>query len=203
VEHFTINKQGIPCNAHPLSVQEANRLARSLEIADEKNFLTPKSMLGTEILSFDPIKSKVIWYTKAQVRQLYFTSNLGLNDGSAFAPPMLWIADRQSLYVFALLSNRRPVLNTEIYHAPFFNIYESGNVCMGTVDINLQGIDTVEEFTRTWEDYFFQSRFRHLTLGHNPINGNCVQLWEQLLETGQKFPLKVLIKTKFKLKDVL
>ena len=87
---------------------------------------------------------------------------------------MLWLANKRSLKIFALPNNRRPTEKTELFYAPFFNVYEDGNVCMGTVDVNIQNSTSLEEFTKKWEDYFFNSYFSHLMNEHNPIKGNCV-----------------------------
>lgn len=43
----------------------------------------------------------------------------------------------------------------------FFNIYEKGNVCMGTVSIDIKNSASVEEFIQAWEHYFFNSYFSH------------------------------------------
>jgi PRTRC genetic system protein B len=116
---------------------------------------------------------------------------------------VLWVADRYSLSVFALGSERRPTANAKLYNAPFFNIYQNGNVCMGTVDVTIEKTASLEEFTTAWEDYFFNSYFSHLMQGHNPIEGNCVLLWENLVNTGNRFPMEVLKRSKRTLNDLI
>lgn len=39
--------------------------------------------------------------------------------------------------------------------------------------------------------------------GHNPIKGNLVNLWNELINTGNPFPKKLLKKTNKTLKDLL
>ena len=48
VEHFDIDNNGNPVNAHPLTVREADRLAKSLMIhsSKEKNFLKPNGAVS-------------------------------------------------------------------------------------------------------------------------------------------------------------
>jgi len=157
VEHFDMDKNGNPINAHPLTVKEANVLAKSLQTNEEKNkaFLKPKGILPTNILHINPSeKGTVIWYTKARQRQLYFVNSLGIPNGKAQVPSMLWFASKNSLSVFALASDRRPTEKTLLYYAPFFNVYENGNVCMGTVNIDIKNSTSIEEFVQAWEDYF-------------------------------------------------
>ncbi|STC93826.1 PRTRC system protein B [Chryseobacterium carnipullorum] len=164
VEHFDMDSNGTPINAHPLTVKEANILAKALQTDEEKNtaFLKPKGILPTNILHINPSeKGTVLWYTKTQQRQIYFVDSLGIPNGKAQVPPMLWLASKSSLTVFALASDRRPTEKMPLHYVPFFNIYEKGNVCMGTVSIDIKNSASVEEFIQAWEHYFFNSYFSH------------------------------------------
>ena len=125
---------------------------------------------------------------------MYFVKNLEIPNGKAHVPAMLWFANKENLSVFALASDKRPTEKTVLYFAPFFNVYEDGAVCMGTVNINIKNSASVEEFIKAWEDYFFNSYFSHLLDNYNPIIGNCVNLWRKLMETGETFPVEVLKK---------
>ena len=205
VEYFDMDKNGYPVNAHPLTVQEANQLAKALKTAKEaKNpCLKYQGIIPNHILQVDPVQGQAIWFTRAQQRELYFTESLGIPNGRAYVPPMLWMANRNALFVFALRSNRRPSETTRLYNAPFFNVYKNGNVCMGTVDVQIKTTASLEEFTTAWESYFFHSYFSHLMEDYNPVNGNCVSLWEQLITTGEPFPKSVLRKSEVTLKDLI
>lgn len=205
VENFDMDKNGHLINAHPLTVREANQLAKSLKITEEKQaFLKSQGIISTHILQIDPIHNGVvIWFTKAMNREMFFTEKLEIPSGKAGVPPMLWVANRNKLFVYALLTNRRPTEKTILYYTPFFNVYEDGAVCMGTVDIRIKKTASLEEFTSTWEDYFFNSYFSHLMQQHNPIKGNCISLWKKLIQTGEVFPKDVLIPSKRTLKDLL
>jgi PRTRC genetic system protein B len=206
VEHFDMDRNGNPINAHPLTVNEARALAKSLHSDEEKGktFLKQKGILPTHILNINPSQNgSVIWYTKAQQRQMYFVKNLEISNGTAEVPAMLWYADKENLSVFALTSDNRPTEKTPLYYAPFFNVYEDGNVCMGTVDVHIKNSASVEEFTKAWEDYFFNSYFSHLLDNYNPIKGNCVNLWKKLIGTDETFPIKTLKKNNKILKNLL
>ena len=205
VEHFDMDKNGMPVNAHPLTVQEANRLAKALKTAKEEKdpLLKPQGIIGSHILHFDPNANKVVWFTKAMQRELYFTESLGIPKGIASIPPMLWIANRNGLAAFALKGDRRPTEKTKLYNAPFFNVYEDGNVCMGTVDFRIKKTASLEEFINQWEGFFFNSYFSHLMQDYNPIKGNCVSLWENLIAKGEAFPMEVLTKSNVTLKNIL
>ena len=206
VEHFDMDSNGTPINAHPLTVKEANVLAKALQTDEEKNtaFLKSKGILPTNILHINPNAEKgiVLWYTKAQQRQLYFVDSLGISNGMAQVPPMLWLASKSSLTVFALASDRRPTEKTPLHYAPYFNIYEKGNVCMGTVGIDIKNSASVEEFIQAWEHYFFNSYFSH-SLCENLTKKNIVTLWKDLINTDKPFPKEVLKKNNKTLKNLL
>ncbi len=208
VEYFDMNKNGNPVNAHPLTEREAKELLKALTINTQKeknqDFLKPKGILPTHILHINPSENgSVLWFTKSMKRQLFFTENLGISNGTAEVPPMLWLANKRSLKIFALANNRRPTEKTELFYAPFFNVYEDGNVCMGTVDVKIQNSTSLEEFTKKWEEYFFNSYFSHLMNEYNPINGNCVNLWKSLINTEKQFPKETLRTANRTLKNLL
>ncbi len=206
VEHFDMDKNGNPINAHPLTVKEAEVLAKSLQTDEEKSkaFLKSKGILPTNILHINTSndKSTVLWYTKPQQRQLYFVDSLGIPNGKAQVPAMLWLASKSSLSVFALANNRRPTEKTPLYYAPFFNIYENGKVCMGTVSVDIKKSASVEEFIQAWEHYFFNSYFSHL-MGYNPTRSYCDSLWKHLIKTDEDFPKERLKTNGLTLKNLL
>lgn len=205
VEHFDMDESGTPINAHPLTVKEAEMLAKTLQTDEERSraFLKPKGILPTNILHINPSdKGAVIWYTKAQQRQLYFVNGLGIPNGTAQVPPMLWVADKSSLAVFALATNRRPTEKTPLHYAPFFNIYEKGNVCIGTVSIDIKNSASVEEFIQAWEDYFFNSYFSH-SLCADLTRANIINLWKDIINTDKPFPIEALKKNNKTLKHLL
>lgn len=207
VEHFDMDRNGMPINAHPLTEREAEALAKSLTTEKQKQtaFLKSGGILPTTILHINPSRDKgaVLWYTKPQKRPLNFIDGLGIPSGTAYIPPMVWQADKNSLRVFALSTSRRPTEKTPLYYAPFFNIYEDGRVCMGSVSIDIKESACVEEFTRAWEDYFFNSYFSHLMGDNSPVKGNCVSLWKDLVATGRAFPKAVLKSSTKTLKNLL
>lgn len=206
VEHFDLDRNGSLINAHPLTVREAQQLAKTLDSKEEtsKAFLKPKTIMPTTVLHINPAQDgTVLWYTKAQMRQLYFAGSLGIPNGMAKVPAMLWYANKNNLHVYALPNDRRPTEKTQLHHAPFFNVYANGDVCMGSVDINIKKSAALEEFTALWESYFFNSYFSHLMGEHNPVNGNCVSLWKGLIANGNPFPTVMLVATGKKLKSLL
>lgn len=206
VEYFDMDRNGNPINAHPLTVKEAQYLSKALDTTKERNkaFLKSKSLIAANILYTDPSENGfAMWFTKATSKNLFFIDGLNISNGVASVPALLWIASKQKLYIYALKSDRKPTESTPLYHAPFFNVYADGNVCMGSVDVNIRKSASLEEFTAAWETYFFNSYFSHLMQNHNPIQGNCVSLWKTLRKTGEPFPKDVLKKVDRTIKNIL
>jgi len=206
VECLDMDRNGKPANARPLSVQEAQKLSKSLDTRQEKSrsFLHPQGILPASVLHYNlGGNGSVLWFTPAGERKLFFSKNLEIQGDKAHIPPLLWKADKNSLRIFALFTHRKPAENTPLYHAPFFNIYRDGRVCMGTVNVEIKNSASLENFMALWEKYFFNSYFSHLMGGHEPTKTNCFLLWKKLVETQEIFPKKVLIKTSLTVKDLL
>jgi PRTRC genetic system protein B len=206
IESFDMDENGNLINAHPLTVQEGQALAKALntEKEQEKTFLKPNGIIPTNVLYIDPNENgSVVWFTKSRKRPLFFIERLGIPNGVAYVPPMLWKASRNRLSVYALATDRRPTESTALYYAPFFNVYDDNSVCMGTVDVKINPSASLEEFIHEWEESFFNSYFSHLINGHNPVKGNIVTLWKKLIGTDKPFPKEVLIKNRQTLKKLL
>lgn len=206
VEHFDMDENGNPINAHPLTTKEAERLSQSLNTRKLLNnaCFVPTGLLPTTVLSVNPSgQGKVIWCSKPQKVSLFFIEKLGIPNGMANLPSLLWKATKNELSVFALKGKRRPTLKTKLYYAPFFNIYESGSICMGTVNIKVARASSLGEFMQQWESYFFNSYFSHLLDDYNPVKGNIIGLWKDIIATDKPFPTEELKPNNRTLKDIL
>jgi len=191
VESYDIGKRGQPVNAHPLSMAEILSLSKLFQNTEElkSNYLKPKGLLPSNVLYLDPqADGYVVWYTPSMQIDLYFVEGLGIPAGKAKIPAMVWKATKDSLYVFALKGKGKPNEQTPLYHAPFFNIYENGNVCMGTVQIAIDRFTRLEDFIEKWESYFFNSYFSHTIGSHQGAKSDLVALWQQQVATGKSFP---------------
>ncbi|MEP2026964.1 MAG: hypothetical protein ABJH98_17900 [Reichenbachiella sp.] len=144
---------------------------------------------------------RIIWTIPPGIRTLNFHEKLGIPSGEAQVPGLLFMASRQQLSVFAIKTESID-LNTNLYYAPFYNIYDNGSVCTGT----MQKPDKPEYFDQAieeWENGFFYSYFTHLNIGKSPIDGNLNLLWSNLMQTRKPFPNSKLIKHRSKLKNLL
>jgi PRTRC genetic system protein B len=204
IEYYDMDRQGCPINPRPFTIRQAHGLAQALSATKgAKPFLKPSGIIPSKVLHIDPSgNARVVWHTKAHTRKLHFTDELLPLPETLPLPTLVWVADKKRLSVFALKAKGRPCLSTALFHAPFFNLYRNGNVCMGTVNISISASASLEEFIAAWEGYFFGSYFSHLIDGHNPIEGNLISLYKSL-EALNAFPCDTLIANGLTLKDML
>ncbi len=207
IEYYDMDESGSPINPHPLTVREAQGLAKALDTREQagKAFLRPEGILPAEVLHIDPSNNgSVVWYTKPQRQTLYFAESLGLANGTIALPALVWKATKKELQLFALKSKTKPKAETPLYHAPFFNLYQKGNVCMGNVNVAIKSAATLEEFITAWQGYFFGSYFSHHINGHNPVGVNLFNLYRELMADPKKpFPTDTLRTTPLILKNLL
>jgi PRTRC genetic system protein B len=206
VEAYDMDKNGYPINAHPLSLRESTQLANALDTSDElkRNFLKPLGLLPKKVLYINPNHDGyAIWYTPTQKVNLFFVDSLAITNGKAFVPPLLWKASKNTLYIYAMDTDTEINEQTPLFHAPFFNLYTDGKVCMGTVSISIKTDCLLEEFIQQWEQYFFNSYFSHLIGDASPVKGNIIQLWQTLVCSGKPFPMKSLLKNDLTIKNLL
>ncbi|UOE52548.1 prokaryotic E2 ligase family D protein [Mucilaginibacter sp. SMC90] len=191
VESYDISKQGKPINAHPLSLTEMVSLSKLFQSTEELKslYLKPKSLLPANILYLDAqTEGYAVWYTPPMETELFFIQDLGIPSGKAHIPAMVWKASKNSLNIYALKGKGKPTANSSLYHAPFFNIYENGNVCMGTVNIAIDRYTRLEDFINLWQLYFFNSYFSHTIGSHQGAKSDLVLLWQQQVASGKTFP---------------
>lgn len=205
VEAYDMDKRGNPVNAHPLSVQETIALADCLNSAREvrTDYLGCEGLLPDRLLHVNSYRGCAVWHTPPQRVKLLFTDDLSIPCGTGSVPALLWKADRNRLSLFALTTKGKPKTETALYRAPFFNVYENGEVCMGTVDTDFTDAEDIAEFMQRWERVFWESYFSHLNGDTSPVKGNIVQLWKGLVGTDRIFPNDILIKQGKSIKDIL
>jgi PRTRC genetic system protein B len=202
VECYDMDDRGMAINAHPLSVGESQKLADALDSSTEvkASYLNAIDLFPENLLYINSERNGfIVWHTPAQTVNLFFKAELGLRDGRANIPALVWKATRHGLSVWALKSEGRPDAGTPLFCAPFLNVYDSGSVCMGSVRVDVPKNCSVSQFTQLWEHYFFDSSFSHTIAGSDKLIG----VWRSLIGTEEPFPTSLLKKTNKKLIDIL
>lgn len=135
----------------------------------------------------------LVWWVPSQIKRVYFKSNdAGLSNVSAEVthPPLLFVKTTSDLMVLALSKNVRPGLESKLLFSPFFNVWDSHRVCLGSTKIPAS--DNVIE----WTNAFFNSAFTHENYTSSQAKlkkSNRARFWDQLMNGKiKKFPASVL-----------
>lgn len=156
--------------------------------------------VDTRVIASGP--GLVAWWSPEQPRHVHFDESSGLASGSATQPPMFWVAYRKTLHVYSLAKNERPTLDTQLCQSTHYNVYQEGNVCLGT------SVVPADLEPGQYEQMFFESRFTHPHGGpdwQTTMRGGSAALWKKLLkEQGKKpFPMQYLAPAKRSIEQVL
>lgn len=139
----------------------------------------------------------VAWWVPASRRRVWFRSDapLGTASGDTDHPGLVFVAHADHWYVFAVRGTDRPTATTPLYRAPYFNVWATGGICTGNVDLPGQPGPAA---IAAYESAFFRSHFTHSNYHGTPAvkrRGGITQLWRDLLD-GVDFPPNCLIARK-------
>ena len=152
----------------------------------------PAAYLPERVLIYST--SLTAWWEPAQTRCLFFSheSDGKTLDGKVFPhPPLVFAVKNHQLHVWALDTNRRPTPDSSLFMAPYWNVYENGAVCHGSMAAP-RTVDLAH--LARWSEAFFISRFTHSNLGlalcKHPEG--FLGMWRDL--AGQsRFPIEYLL----------
>ncbi len=124
----------------------------------------------------------IAWWTPPQKRAMFFGTTqgdmAGINGAIFPQPSLVWLAMDHSLSIRALKENRRPAADTKLCVAPYWNVYDTGSVCLGSM--RAPDAFTVAAIPQ-WERSFYESEFTHGNVGtltRHP--GGFEGLWKDL-----------------------
>lgn len=127
----------------------------------------------------------IVWWSPAQIRTMFFTDRGGdkalreLNGKRYPHPPLVFRASGNHLWIRVLRRNERPNPDTKMHMAPYWNCYDNGSVCTGTMRIPQQkSVAAIVE----WEQSFFNSAFSHAAgvTRHTKYPQGLLAMWKGL-----------------------
>lgn len=147
---------------------------------------------------------RLCWFEPARSRVMFFASQdpylNGLSGQQFPQPPLLFIAGKGSLKVFALGEDERPTGSSPVYTAPYYNLDHRG-VCLGSMPVpgTLSAMDS-----ESYADAFFHSAFTHGTSQRllKGWGGSYGELWTHAQQQGS-FPMQHLVAQEKTVEDVL
>lgn len=131
---------------------------------------------------------RVAWWTPAQTRLMFYSDarygDFSQINGFPFPhPALVWMVKGRSIYVRALDESRRPSADTPLRKAPYWNVYASGNVCVG--DARFPTSLSVDQLP-AYEEAFFTSRFTHPNADQELVvfPGGFIAMWHSLIDAA-------------------
>jgi len=146
----------------------------------------------------------VVWWSPASQRRMFFSDRNSARAGELNAkeyphPPLLWRANGRRIWLRALTHNQRPERNAQLYTAPYWNTYDNGSVCTGSMKIpESKGVSVIDK----WEESFFRSAFTHAAgvTKHSLYPCDVLEMWKTL-QGKQHFPVEYLAPAEQTLED--
>jgi len=114
---------------------------------------------------------------------------LGKRGGVVQQPGLVFVVTPGDWYVYAVAGADRPVAGTKILRAPYFNVWSSGRICTG----NVQLPETLSPAALAqYERAFFSSEFTHPNVHGREHLVNWpdgpYEFWRMQLDAGSKHP---------------
>jgi PRTRC genetic system protein B len=135
------------------------------------------------------------WWEPPQIRSMFFARDCDGKtlDGKLFPhPALLFAVHNGHLMVWALAEEKRPEPDTWLHMAPYWNTYDDGRVCHGTMQTP-QTV-TVENLPQ-WSHAFFASQFTGSNLGVQQCSHpqGFLGMWASLAG-AKRFPSEYLLR---------
>lgn len=188
LESHSVNEKGELLEGKPL-LQDTIQAMVDTFFDQNQNKSKITGMIPEGLLAYDPLPGgyfKMIWYRPAEVRFIHFASQLRLKSGRVWVPPMIYRVHRKDFDVYALKVNKRPGEAAKLFRAPFHNVSDTGNVCLGNAEVSKPKEKTFENMLKYWEDLFWLSEFSHLNGASNPTKTNLGKLWTRFVKSKEK-----------------
>lgn len=205
LESHDINEKGQLMQGKPL-LQETIQDVVDLFFDERKNMVKIGGMIPENLLSFKTLPGgnyRMVWYRPAEIRVLHFAAQLKLSTGKGWVPAMVYVADRRGLDVYALKTNMRPKETTKLCLAPFFNVNDDGDVCLGNAVVKKPVEKTYGAYMKYWEDLFWLSEFTHTNGDDEKTVTKLHPLWKKLLASKTKLKWSDMKELKFYPKKTL
>ena len=141
-------------------------------------------------------QDRFVWWTPAKTAPMFFKEGenpdlKGLSGALFPQPALVFMVENFEFNIRALKINARPNASTKLAIAPYWNVNEHGNVCLGTARHPAKfSVTTIPN----WERCFWESEFTHPSGVHRLTKhqGGFTGLWRSL--KGKKtFPVETLV----------
>ena len=161
--------------AAPLSEDMLEDLAKTY-IKENPTGIIHAPLIGENIISAisKPGNFRLIWWRPPGRYKLNFSKRLKIKAEEVHLPGLVFMLVNKTLSVYAITGRGRPGAKTKLFHAPFFNVYRTAAVCLGSAAIGKRGKTFEGEATR-YETGFLKAE-QNSQHGHY-TTGEIVNIW--------------------------
>lgn len=201
----TINdiKQGKIQIGKPIDKDLLGKLIQALQVKENPALST--EFIPATLIAQSPLV--MIWHRPEHRGKIWFKTTdkkiMALSGKDTMWPHLLFVAKGKELSVFALTGRNRPEPQTRLYRAPFWNVWDSGRICLPAGDKPGMDVDDIPK----WEALFFESNFSHAAGNSGKITKHPQGhdgLWKDNIKQGWKhFPASVLVPLNTTLGDLI
>lgn len=184
LESHQINEEGQILEGKPLLQETIGKMV-DLFFDQRQDGSQVQGYVPECILKYVPTSTgyELIWYHPAEVRMLFFADVLKIPSGKAWVPGLIYHVKNDGLNIYAFTGTKRPAAGTKLYRAPFHNISDRGDVCLGSAKVKKPADKTFASIMKYWEDLFWLSEFSHLNGATNPVKTKLGPIWKKLIKT--------------------
>jgi PRTRC genetic system protein B len=168
------------------------RMARRLAKGREHGGFIPANLLYQDITT-------MAWWVPPARRHIWFRcagGELGATERGESVPHpglVFAVSSERSWCVWAVQGSERPAEGTPLFQAPYFNVYATGAICQGNVDVPA---GTTADKIEAWNKVFFESFFTHPNVQGQLVNyqGGSYKFWRDMLDGRHtEFPGSALV----------
>ncbi len=203
LEAHSISAKGEVSPGVPLTRKAMNKLVKAVKDTSSRNKVFKfDSVVPDNLVYFncDTSNPRVVWFSPAGKKSLYWTKGMGIPDGIAQVPPMVFVAEGENLTVYALEENKKPIATTKLFRVPFCNVAgNDGSVCTGRTNVETEY--SIDGIIKSFESIFWDTRFSGHAMNDEDdsiVKGrNFYDLWKsQAANPENPFPIEILHPTK-------
>lgn len=197
---YTDEGQAVVEAGRPLTTTEAEKIFRAINAGEDIN---KPCLLPANVLMWHRDSNakgyRCLFYEKSKIRPLYHSS---LDDPIYVPwPSLVFSVTQTGISAYAIKNKRkRPDKNTKLYHAPLFNTYSGGSICMG--NCRMDNHSTPEDAINAWCSFMFDSKFTNEVGGEYGSCSELLEFWEKL-DGKDTFPNDILRPFRKNLGDII
>lgn len=197
LETAAIDNKGRVLSFVPMNTRKARLLAGQLDNRVNDKAEGVKGWVDDRILYLDVAGRTltVIWKREPGRAEVKYAKELKIPDGPIDCPGIIFAHSRISDTLFVWAYKEFRGRETMLYHLPFHNVYQPGNVCMGSSRTKFLAKDTLQTYLDRREWLFFNTPGSEIHYDKG-WKSNINTLHRKLSEEQRPFPVENLIEYK-------